>query len=604
MLYCLNPSCPNPSNPDGNIHCQYCGVRLALRNRFKALRMVGQGGFGKTYLAEDLDNRNKPCIIKRLTYQGPTPQATEKARQLFEQEAERLDHLIHPQIPRLIGYFQEEDYLYLIQEFIEGETLHSELHRLGCFDEDKVGEVLTRLLPVLDFVHSCSVIHRDIKPDNIIRRYDGELILIDFGVAKFLEQSGVQSATTIGTPGYAAPEQVQGRATPASDLFALGATCFQLLTKAFENDIVSKSGYGWVDNWQSYLSKNADSPLSTKTTAILTRLISLDEYRRYRTAADVLHDLVAEEKGQMSPSETIAPQKLLGNPGISEIETVAVSPLPSPNVPFGIVSSSSNKSASPPVPASAIPQPPSSLPPGARSASNSPPTVVSAKPQTQPATFSSLQQLGQAPASNSPAHQSPASRPAAQLAAKFSVPVSGGFWLKYGCLTYLGQTLGFFLAMIVTAAFMVMASIEFESQANSIMLLLYWMYWLVAGFVVGISQWLALKRWLPRALWWWPATVAGFWAIALARATGYTNLASSLVVGIAVGLAQWGAMRQQAPRSKWWVLWCVMTTAVLFRVIAPADIPQILGWLIIAPLLDGLFLTWILRRQQCQSTES
>ena len=131
MIYCLNPTCPNPQNPDGNLHCQYCGVRLALRDRFKALRQIGQGGFGKTYLAEDLDNRNKPCVIKRLTYKGPDPYAVAKARQLFEQEAERLDQLVHPQIPRLLAYFQEADYLYLVQEVIEGQTLHDELQTEG-----------------------------------------------------------------------------------------------------------------------------------------------------------------------------------------------------------------------------------------------------------------------------------------------------------------------------------------------------------------------------------------------------------------------------------------------------------------------------------------
>ena len=94
MIYCLNPACPHPQNPDGNVHCQYCGVPIALRTRFKASRVLGQGGFGKAYLACDLDNRYKPCVIKRLTYKGPDAQSNEKARQLFEQEAERLDQLI------------------------------------------------------------------------------------------------------------------------------------------------------------------------------------------------------------------------------------------------------------------------------------------------------------------------------------------------------------------------------------------------------------------------------------------------------------------------------------------------------------------------------
>jgi len=214
MIYCL--TCNHPNNSDNNVHCQQCGALLALRNRFKILNPIGQGGFGKTYLAEDLDNRNKRCVVKQFTYQGQGTQASQKAQQLFEQEAERLDQLHHLQIPRLFAYFQEAGYLYLVQEFIEGQNLRDELTQQGVFNEVKIRETLRDLLPVLQFIHDYNIIHRDLKPDNIMRRQqDGRLVLIDFGVAKLLAQTGIlqPGATVVGTTGYAPPEQMQGRVT-------------------------------------------------------------------------------------------------------------------------------------------------------------------------------------------------------------------------------------------------------------------------------------------------------------------------------------------------------------------------------------------------------
>ncbi len=122
--------------------------------------------------------------------------------------------------------------LYLVQEFIKGNDLLDELQK-NPFNEQQIREVLTDLLPVLSFVHSCNVIHRDIKPDNIIRRQkDGKLVLIDFGGAKQISQTNLaRQGTGIYTSGYAPTEQMRGRAVPASDLYALGATCTRLLTQ-------------------------------------------------------------------------------------------------------------------------------------------------------------------------------------------------------------------------------------------------------------------------------------------------------------------------------------------------------------------------------------
>jgi serine/threonine protein kinase len=178
-----------------------------LRNRFKVLGVLGQGGFGRTYLAQDLDNLQMRCVVKQLVHPSTNPRTIEKVTQLFGQEARQLQSLgpEHPQIPTLIAYFQEEDYLYLVQQFIKGPTLSQELEKHGPFPEPKIRTLLRELLPVLAFIHGKGIIHRDIKPDNIIRCEEtGRLVLIDFGICQSLQLGFKGQATTIvGSFGYA-----------------------------------------------------------------------------------------------------------------------------------------------------------------------------------------------------------------------------------------------------------------------------------------------------------------------------------------------------------------------------------------------------------------
>ena len=529
MLYCLNPSCPNPVNPTANRHCQHCGDRLALRNRFRALRPIGQGGFGKTYLAQDQDNRNKLCVVKRFTYVSADPSNAQKAEQLFEQEAERLDQLLHPQIPRLLAYFQEGDYLYLVQEFIVGKTLQDELNEEGKFSEAKIKAVLQGLLPILQFIHSHKVIHRDLKPDNIMRRQTGELVLIDFGVAKLLEQSGVapgnsgKIGTTIGTPGYAAPEQIRGRVSPASDLFALGATCFQLMTKAFTSGQISPVEYDWVQRWQQH----TDSSISPELDRILSRLITVDDQQRYSTATAVLRDL---EQGQPSEKATVAPDPF------SAIATVAVAP------------------------AYPIPQ--------------------------SPASVAILE--GRSPQSNS------LQRPVK------SVPLSGGFWLKYGLLTDIGSAVGFAVSMVAAVLYTYAVYGDFEADVLETIKAFGYLFGGLGGFLIGLGQWFAIKKWVDKAAGWLLATNAGFAMSAIA----FMNISNSgfcgLLMGAFTGGLQWAiVLRPKTPRGRWWILWMAVIYAMTFRVLVqnPASPVYAIGWFAIAPFLDGLFLIWVLRTQ-------
>ncbi|WP_341532293.1 serine/threonine-protein kinase (plasmid) [Nostoc sp. UHCC 0302] len=307
MSYCLNPACNKPLNPDGTQFCLSCGRKLTLllRNRYRIICPLGGGGFGRTFLAEDEDKLNEVCVVKQLAPQVRKTSTLHKATELFQQEAHRLQQLgEHPQIPTLYAYFREDDYLYLVQQFIQGQTLRQELKQQGTFSEDKIWEILRELLPVLKFIYEHQVIHRDIKPENIIRRSQpntnslyptrlgASLVLIDFGVAKQLTTIDMeQTGTSIGSYGYAPVEQMKlGLAYPASDLFSLGATCFYLLTAISPYHLYMESGYGWVAHWRKHLK----SPISTKLERLLDKLLQKDIEHRYQSVDEVLQDMQSQ----------------------------------------------------------------------------------------------------------------------------------------------------------------------------------------------------------------------------------------------------------------------------------------------------------------------
>ncbi|GAP99380.1 serine/threonine-protein kinase [Leptolyngbya sp. NIES-2104] len=294
MTYCINPDCPHPQNPDGSEFCQTCNAKLIekLRGRYRILQLLGQGGFGKTFLAVDEDRLGTRCVIKQFSPQLKGTKAIDKAVQLFEQEAVRLHELgEHPHIPALLAYFEQDQRLYLVQQFIEGSTLAQELAHSGAFNEQKIREVLVRLLPILKFVHDRHVIHRDITPANIIRRkLDGRLVLIDFGIAKVLtETNSVQPGTRIGTEGYAPIEQLRnGKAYPASDLYSLGATCLYLMTQVRPEELNDPLSGRWL--WREHLELRGGG-ISQRIGEILDRMLRDLVSERYQTADEVMRDL-------------------------------------------------------------------------------------------------------------------------------------------------------------------------------------------------------------------------------------------------------------------------------------------------------------------------
>jgi serine/threonine protein kinase/sugar lactone lactonase YvrE len=295
---------------------------LLLHQRYQALKLIGQGGFGRTFLAVDGGKPSKPrCVIKQFFPQQQDPNYTHKAAELFRQEAKRLKELgKHPQIPALLASCEQDGQQYLVQEFIQGQNLTQELAEEGAFNEAQIRELLTRLLPILKFVHDHQVIHRDIKPANIIRRTfstspgvrestsggrvgirrKGQLVLVDFGAAKFATGTAlIRTGTSIGSAEYTAPEQIRGKAVFASDLYSLGVTCIHLLTQITPFDLFDSSEDTWV--WRDFLI----NPVSDSLGRVLDKLLQSATKRRYQSVAEVFSDLKSQPTHKATTTVTI-----------------------------------------------------------------------------------------------------------------------------------------------------------------------------------------------------------------------------------------------------------------------------------------------------------
>lgn len=289
MSYCLNPQCQKPRNPDGAKFCQSCGSRLLLGDRYRAIKLLSQGGFGRTFLAIDECKPSKPyCAIKQFFPQNQSTDSAKKAAEMFRCEAMRLEELgQHPQIAELLAYFEQDNRQYLVQEYIEGQNLAWELAAQGAFNENQIRQLLNDLLLVLRFVHEHNIIHRDIKPSNIIRRSsDRQLVLVDFGAAKLTTGLALElTGTVIGSAGYTAPEQLLGKAVFASDLYSLGVTCIHLMTQTHPMNLFDVYEGIWV--WQQYLKH----PVSSELGQILDKLLERATKKRYQSIEVVLNDL-------------------------------------------------------------------------------------------------------------------------------------------------------------------------------------------------------------------------------------------------------------------------------------------------------------------------
>ncbi len=309
---CLNPACLQPNLKPKKL-CQYCGKKLLLSERYRAIRYISAGGFAHTFEAVDEHRLNTPCLIKQFIPLQLEDTAREKAINLFEQEAAILKEIgDRPQIPSLLAFLEQEGQLYLVEEFISGQTLDQILREKGRFSQQQVKQVLTSLLPVLQFIHERQIVHRDLKPSNIILQENGTLALIDFGSCLRLSREFLTEIGPItGTPGYAAPEQMQGKVSPASDLYSLGATMMQLLTGV----VPLQNELEFIP--PKLICQQAAVEISPEFAQILDKLLQPQVSDRYQSSSEVLEDLqrvalvsLNRESNRKQPKNLLISQEL------------------------------------------------------------------------------------------------------------------------------------------------------------------------------------------------------------------------------------------------------------------------------------------------------
>jgi serine/threonine protein kinase, bacterial len=293
------------------MNCAACGSSLKLRNRYRASRPLGKGGFGATFLAADEGLPGFPsCVVKQLRPNTQSASVMKMARELFEREAFTLGKIgSHPQIPRLLDYFEEDGNFYLVQEFVDGETLKQEFERRGAFNEIEIRKILAEIFPALGFMHDNGVIHRDIKPANIMRRkQDGQLVLIDFGAVSSQvnkpsaddDPSGLLTNFAIGTPGFAPPEQMAMRPVYSSDLYATAMSCLYLMTGRSPKDLPHDPYTGEI-NWKSQVK------LSDRLRVVFEKLLQQSVAQRFRSAEEALRALESGGISEEPPKATTPP---------------------------------------------------------------------------------------------------------------------------------------------------------------------------------------------------------------------------------------------------------------------------------------------------------
>jgi formylglycine-generating enzyme required for sulfatase activity len=289
MRCCINPVCSASTQNDNNTDfCIVCGVSLILKNQYCTQELLGKGTFGRTFKAVELQETGVPLRIIKQFFCSSTQSQVQReiALKLFNEEADHLKSLSHPQIPKMLDFFHEDSRPYLVQQYIDGLNLERELRNEGAFNQEKVIVLLKSLLPVIDYLHfNRSIIHLDIKPANIIReRSDQTLFLVDFGSAKQATPTMQERLCPVaGSPGFIAPEQLEGRPTFPSDIYSLGVTCIHLLTKMSPFDLFDITEDRWV--WRDFLGDNQVDDLLKD---VLDRMINKDLANRYKSSLEVL----------------------------------------------------------------------------------------------------------------------------------------------------------------------------------------------------------------------------------------------------------------------------------------------------------------------------
>ncbi|SRR5216684_232459 len=261
-------------------------VNTLFKDRYQIISKIGAGGFGSVYKATDIHSKDHIFAIKEVSLRGLRPQAVIEATETFQKEVSLLSQLKHPNLPRLYDTFNEPEHWYMVMDFIEGETL--EKYQERAQDRrlllSEVFQIGIQLCTVLDYLHTQQppIIFRDLKPANILRTPQGQIYLIDFGIARYFKPGQAKDTTALGSPGYAAPEQY-GRAqtTPRADIYSLGAVLHQLLTSSDPSETPFR-----------FVTLHVDSHLSlSELGTLIARMLEMDMNKRPASVAIVKQEL-------------------------------------------------------------------------------------------------------------------------------------------------------------------------------------------------------------------------------------------------------------------------------------------------------------------------
>ena len=292
---------------------------IQLTKRYQILSKLGEGGFGTTFLAKDLHlPGDRVCVVKQLKPQTIDSLTWKTAKRLFDTEAQTLYRLgNHPQIPQLFAYFEEDRQFYLVEEYIEGHSLAREIADPTLKNrEDRLILLLQEILDLLEYVHHNNVIHRDINPNNIIRRkHDNKLVLIDFGAVKQITNQTIPAkhhlyTISIGTPGYHPSEQANGNPKLSSDVYAVGSIGIQVLTQTSPHTLSLDSKTGEI-NW------NPPKNISSDLIDVLNRMVRYDWRERYQSATEAKKALASLIDRPKASSKTKAKAKAKIKPKIT-----------------------------------------------------------------------------------------------------------------------------------------------------------------------------------------------------------------------------------------------------------------------------------------------
>ena len=290
-----------------------------IDSRYLIQKVLGQGGLGRTYLAFDTHRFNEPCVLKEFAPLGSGQYDLEKSRDLFKREAKILHQITHPQIPKFLACFEGKGRLFLVQEYVRGQTYSQLLQKRQqqgqVFSETEIIRWLMNMLPILTYIHQRGIIHRDISPDNIMHPQGEELpVLIDFGVGKLTNlpygdednpysthsHSFVGKMSFVGKIGYAPREQISmGRCSPSSDIYALGVTAIVLLTGKMPTLLLDQYTLDW--QWRKYAQTDGD------LAQIIDKMIEDRPLKRYQSAQEVitgLQKLGQSQEGILNPELT------------------------------------------------------------------------------------------------------------------------------------------------------------------------------------------------------------------------------------------------------------------------------------------------------------